>query len=243
RADRDNKAAADEAREAGEDDEDMPEEKVATLDAALRDGGTAVQFEAARPVTLPGDGRPHLVPIGERTVLATASYRVVPRLSPHAFLTAELANTTPWPLLGGQLRAHLGADFVGTAVLPDDVAPGATFSVSFGADRQIKVSRTVLKRQTGERGFLIGKTKRAEYGYKVALVNQKSVPVRLEVVEAVPVSQREDVVVSLTGDAKDRVRDPGALTWEVVLPPGSRKELTWGYAVEWPQDLRIAGLE
>ena len=178
-------------------------------------------------------------------VAATASYRVVPRLAPHAYLTAEVANGTPWPLLTGQLRAHLGGDFVGTATLPDDVAPAATFSVSFGADRQIKVLRTVLAKTSGERGFLVNKRRRAEYSYKIALQNQKDVPVRLEVVEPVPVSRREDVVISLSGAAKTHVREgePGAVTWAITLPPGGRKEIVWGYAVEWPQDLRIAGLD
>ncbi len=229
-------------REASRDAE-SDAEPVEHLEAALRDGGTAVQFEAARPVTLPGDGRPHQVPIGERVVAATASYRVVPQLSPHAYLTAELANSTPWPLLGGQIRAHVGTDFVGTANLGEDVAPGATFSVSFGADRQIKVNRTVLKRQSGDRGFFVGKRKHAEYGYKIALTNQKAVPVRLDVVEAVPVSRREDIVISLSGDARARDTEPGKVAWSIVLPPGGRREIVWGYAVEWPQELRIAGLE
>jgi uncharacterized protein (TIGR02231 family) len=235
------------ARAEASEPEDAPQAELpmGTLDAGARTMGTSVQFEAARPVTLPADGRPHQVPIGDRTVAATASYRVVPRLSPHAYLTAEVVNTTPWPLLAGQLRAHLGGDFVGTTELPDDVAPAATFSVAFGADRQIKVARTVLSRTSGERGFLVNKRRRAEYGYKIALHNQKDVPVKLEILEPVPVSHREDVVVTLSGAARTALREgePGAVTWTVNLPPGGRKEVSWGYAVEWPQDMRIAGLE
>jgi hypothetical protein len=67
--------------------------------------------------------------------------------------------------------------------------------------------------------------------------------VRLDVVEAVPVSRREDIVISLSGDAKARGTEPGQVSWSVVLPPGGRKEIVWGYAVEWPQELRIAGLD
>lgn len=230
---------------ADEPDAQAEEEPIAVLEAGMRQQGTAVQFEAARAVTLPADGRPHQVPIGERELAAHVSYRVVPRYSPHAYLTAELANSTPWPLLAGTVRAHVGQDFVGTAALPEDIAPAATWSVALGADRQIKVSRLVLKRMAGERGFIVNKRRQSEYEFKIALHNQKATPVALEVVEPVPVSRREEIKVRFTGQAKPPAptAPQGELRWDVVLAPGEKREIVWGYAVEWPEDLQIAGLE
>ena len=235
-------AQRDQAEEEADENLELP---VEVLEAGLRSQGTAVQFEAARAVTLPADGRPHQVPIGERDLPAIVSYRVVPRLSPHAYLTAVLENTTPWPLLAGSMRAHVGQDFVGTAALPDDVAPAATWSVSLGADRQIKVSRIVLKHLTGQRGFIVNKKRQSEYEFKVTLHNQKATPVKLEVVEPIPVSRREDIAVRLTGEAKAPApKAPrGEVRWDVVLAPGERRDIVWGYVVEWPEDLGIAGLE
>ena len=218
---------------------------IESLEAGVESQGNAIQFEAARPVSLPGDGRPRHVPIGERTINATSSYRVVPRLSPHAYLTATLFNNTPWPLLPGEIRAHLGGDYVGPATLPEDVAPQASFSVSFGSDRQIKVERVVTKRMSGDRGFIINKRHRSEYAFKIGITNQKPVPISLKVVEPYPVSRREDIVVRLTGDARPpaKTEPQGKIEWTVVLPPGGKRDISWGYVLEWPEDLEIAGLE
>ncbi|MBI6547104.1 MAG: mucoidy inhibitor MuiA family protein [Cyanobacteria bacterium NC_groundwater_1444_Ag_S-0.65um_54_12] len=220
-------------------------ETTATLEATIRTQGTAILLEAARPVTLPGDGRPRHVPIGNRVVAATCSYQVIPRFASSAYLTAELLNSTPWPLLAGQFRAHLGHDYVGSGELTEDIVPGATFSVAFGADRQIKVSRMVLKHLTGARGFIVNKRRRAEYAFKISLTNQKSLPIKLTIMEPLPMTRREDIVIGITGDASlpSAGQPADRVTWQLTLPAAGQKELIWGYWVEWPADLSISGLE
>jgi hypothetical protein len=83
--------------------------------------------------------------------------------------------------------------------------------------------------------------------YKLTVENYKNKAVKVILFEAIPVSQDERIKVSLgqvsmppaEKDWKDR---KGVWRWELSLEPRQKTEITYGYSVECPRDIRVEGL-
>ena len=63
--------------------------------------------------------------------------------------------------------------------------------------------------------------------------------------DQVPLSRNEKITVKLLSpDAKDvKPTDEGTLKWSLDLKPGEKRELTVKFAVEYANDVNVAGLE
>lgn len=221
----------------------MRERRVEVPQAAVAEQGTSVTMAVARPLTIPSDGAAHQAPIGQLELPPALRYRVVPKVQPHVYLEVEIDYTGPWPLLCGPVKAFVGQDYVGTVPLDDEVMPGQRFALPMGVDRALQVERKRLKKHLGDAG-LLKKDRFAEYRYEVQLTSYKATPQQVVVIEPVPRSLQDDIRVKLGEMSATAAQDePGQLRWEVQLVPREPQKLTWGYRVEYPGSLEVAGLE
>jgi uncharacterized protein (TIGR02231 family) len=225
---------------AREEDERPAQEPV----AIVQDQGSSVTLEVPRPVNIPSDGESHQTPVGKAAFTPKLSYRVVPRITTDAFLTVETTHAGPWPILPGPVKAFVGQDYVGTTPLSTDIVPGQKFMLPMGVDRGIQVRRQRLEKNIGEAG-LLRKDGFAEYKYEVLLSNYKKTAQTVQVVEPVPQTTEQLIKVVLDhGDAQLLPNTvPGQARWEFKLNPGEKKQLHWGYKVEFPQGQQPSGLE
>ncbi|MDB5100911.1 MAG: hypothetical protein JWM80_5332 [Cyanobacteria bacterium RYN_339] len=232
-------AAAD-ARKPMEDEDRPAQEPV----AVVTDQGSSVTLDVPRAVNIPSDGEAHQTPVGKASFTPKLSYRVVPRVSTDAFLTVETSHAGPWPILPGPVKAFVGQDYVGTTTLTNDIVPGQRFTLAMGVDRGIQVRRQRLEKNVGEAG-LLRKDGFAEYKYEVLLSNYKKAPQTVQVWEPVPQTTEQLIRVALDhGDAPLMANTvPGQARWEFTLNPGEKKQLHWGYKVEFPQGQMPSGLE
>lgn len=227
-------------------DEDARDEEMQAAEpvAAVTDQGTSVTLSVPRDVTIPSDGEPHQTPVGQAMFKPKTSYKVVPRVSPDAYLMVETTHTGPWPILPGAVKGFVGQDYVGTTMLSQDISAGQHFSLPLGVDRGIQVRRTRLDKTIGEAG-LLRKAGFAQYKYEVTLANFKPRAQVIQVVEPVPQSTEDMIRILVDAGNQPQMANnpPGEARWELKLQPGEKKKLHWGYRVEYPQGQIPSGLE
>ena len=206
-------------------------------------GATSAVFKIATAASIPSDNSPQKVPITSVRLAAAPEYLTVPKRQAAAFLTSKVANSSDFPLLGGAMNVFLDGTFVATSPLRT-VMPGEKFDLALGVDDGIGVKHQRVQKFTEDTG-LTGSGKRVTYEYLLTVQNHKKSVERVIVVDQIPVSRNEKVVVKqLAPDARElKPTAEGALKWTLELQPGEKRELTVKFSVDYPNDVNVTGLE
>jgi len=214
--------------------------------------GVAVTYAISRRESVVSGPEPHRTIIALRKVSPKNTFITIPRLEEKAYLQAEIVNNTPFTLLPGKMSIFFGADYVGSTPI-GAVAPMQTFKVNFGQDQNIKVKRARIKKFEESTG-ITGKYRKITYEYKITLENFKPSDVTVRVLDQMPVSTDERIVVKLLASNFPTIADEpkatenknaGILEWRAKLPadPKRKNEIVYSYSIEYPKDLSIAGEE
>ncbi len=228
------------------------EREVGILAAAVEAGATSATFKVPMNVTLPADNTVQRVPITSVKLAANLQYQATPKLMETAFLTASASNTTDYPFLAGAMNTFLDDTFVASSRLKT-VMPGEKFELQLGADEGIGIKRRLVNRFAEDTG-LVSKSHRITYDYLITITNNKPSAERVVFKEPVPVSRNEKIEVSMITPAerdlgtKEKPREVtreenGQLVWRLDLKPGEKREIPLKFAVEYPVDLKVTGLE
>ncbi|WP_256107631.1 mucoidy inhibitor MuiA family protein [Streptomyces sp. ODS05-4] len=232
-------------------DVELREEESASLGPAatpglpgVDDGGETRVLRPAAPVTVPGDGRAHRVPVSAFTAPAHLELRCAPEMSPVVTRVARCDNTSGHTLLAGPVDLVLGGGYAGRAAL-DLTAAGAPVELSFGSRDDYHVARDTEET-------------RASAGLGQRTVITRTVTVRLSrfsapgedderrvaVRERVPVSEHAAVRTRIREDAclppPASVDAEGIARWDVALPPGGHRTLTLVHEIT--ADAKVTGL-
>ncbi|MEU6881018.1 mucoidy inhibitor MuiA family protein [Streptomyces sp. NPDC046712] len=232
-------------------DVELREEEIGDLGPApvlglpgVDDGGEARVLRASAPVSVPGDGRAHRVPLSAFTTAARSEYDCSPELSPLVTQVVRCDNLSGHALLAGPVDLVRGSGFIGRGTL-DFTAPGAPVELAFGSRDDYRVvrhaeetrdtagitQRTVVTRTV--RLHLSRFSAPGEHGERVVAVRER-----------IPVSEVSAVEVRLHKDscspAPDAVDAEGIARWDVTLPPGGRRTVTLVY--ELSASAKVTGL-
>ncbi len=229
-------AAGDAAGAAEERDAEMAR---ATIEA----GATSASFKIAVASSVPSDNSPQKVPITSATLKANPEYLTVPKHLATAYLTAKVFNTSEFPLLAGAMNVFLDGTFVTTSALRT-VMVGEKFDLALGADEGISVKHKRVNKFTEDTG-LTNSGKRITYEYLITVQNNKRTTERVIVADQVPLSRNEKIVVKQLAPAPGELKptDEGSLKWTLDLKPGEKRELTVKFAIEYPNDVQVTGLD
>jgi uncharacterized protein (TIGR02231 family) len=208
--------------------------------------GFAVEYGIPGSATVRSDGTERRVRIADLSAEAALSARVVPRVDRRAFLLARFPNPARTPLLAGQASLYLDGVFVGRAALPM-LRPEEETTLAFGADDRIRVAYEPQdQRRAATGGILSGRTTSQT---REALITVKSFherPVDITVLDQLPVSTDEQLVVTMQADPPPTTRDvedrPGILAWTAQFRPGEERRIRFGYTVTAPRDRQVTGL-
>lgn len=234
---------------------------VGSLSVAAPEGAAAAEFESGYynaqvntqatsasfkiPVTasIPSDNAAQKIPITTVKLAMTPQYHATPKLLPGAFLTANVVNTSDFPLLAGQMNVFVDDTFVAASTLRT-VMPGEKFDLALGADEGLAVKRKLNNRFTEDTG-LVTKGKRITYDITITVQNNKKTAEKIVVTDQIPVSRHEKIVVKLLApDEREAKPDAeGTIKWTLDLPPGAKRDLPLKFSIEYPNDLPVTGLE
>jgi uncharacterized protein (TIGR02231 family) len=205
--------------------------------------GTSVQFKVPGKMDIPSDNAHHRATILSAKLPATLSYAATPRLSPFAYLTAKLTNTTGAQWLAGRVSVFVDGDFIGTSSI-EPVAANEEIDLDLGIDEGVKVEREELIRKEDETR-IFGKKKERKFKDKLTVTNHKARPVELLLIDQIPVPQHDDIVVSdvkFSEKPTARDADKGIVKWKLSLAPGEKKEIIIEFTVTHPLDMIVVDL-
>ncbi len=194
------------------------------------DGGEIRNLSAQGKVSVPSDGRPNTVPLFEFNAQADSKLISMPELEQKAFLKTVQKNEASSPILAGPVELIQDGGFVGwTEAL--FVAPKETFELSFGPDDGLRVQR--IERNATETAS-VSRWKVSVNLATIYLSNLSGAPKQVEVKERIPVSEVEQVQVTLLNDqttGKPQVDDNGICTFAVELAPHERQQLRLAWSL------------
>lgn len=207
---------------------------------------SANAFQATYSITGRTDvatgGREKTVRIDALDAEADLERRVVPASQTTVFLRGQFSVPSERRFLAGELSVFRDGVFLGTGRMPQ-LSAGSTHALGLGVDDAVRVTFNQLERTSGESGtFSTSKTE--VHRFKVGLENGHSEPVSVTVVDRIPVSGDETIVVTPLGVAQkpdDAALDdkPGVMAWTRELTGGAKTELDYGYRIAWPSEKQI----
>lgn len=195
----------------------------------IDDGGEPLALDSKAPASIPPDGLPVAIEIGEQALPCEADLVAFPERGEAAHLRVTSTWTGRIPLLAGPVRVAVGPALLGVASTRY-IAPGEPFELGFGHDDDVRVRRSCEERR--EVVPVIG-TQKIHRRVRLFLSNLGRQPKTMRVVERVPVSELRDLTVEVTEPGGSRL-DPrtGFARFDLTLAPGQHLELTFGYRIE-----------
>lgn len=208
--------------------------------------GPSVTYVLKPKLTIPSRNDEQVVEITKLDFAPKFYYKAVPVLTANVYRLADMVNNSDVVLLPGEATMYLGGDFVGSAKIPL-VAVGKPFTVGFGVDPQLQVSRILVDRtRTTQGGNQV-----LNFKYRILLTSYKSTPVPVQVWDRMPHAEAAmTIAISLKDPKPELSTDPlyvrdektkGLLRWDVNVDPkqNGEKALTIDYEFKMELDKNV----
>lgn len=208
----------------------------ASLAAQVAMLGATVTYHYPTPVNLRNGVESLRLALDTLTAAPTLKAVAVPQRDETAYLVAEFTNQTPELILPGTAMLFSDGALVGQTDLPL-IAAGAEASVGFGPIDGLRLTRTIPNRSQGDEGILT-KSNRLDEVAVIKLENLTAKDWSLRVIDQIPFSEQDDLVVTHTATPPETTADldgqRGILTWEFDLPAGETREIRLEHSLGWP---------
>jgi uncharacterized protein (TIGR02231 family) len=212
---------------------------VATAEIASSVNAT---FRLANRSTILSDNQSRKVRILDANFPCQFFYRAIPEYGERAYIVAKFRNSSDALFLAGDVAVYQGQDYVGKGFV-GLVSPGDTFELQLGVDPSVEITRALIENvEDPSAGF--SRRSRVTRRFRITIENHRSIPVRLNVYDRIPVSSHDDVKVERVRGSEDpsEARDNGILRWDILLQPGQKRVIEHGFRVEYPQGMTLEGL-
>jgi hypothetical protein len=213
--------------------------------------GPSVTYHLRARLTVPSRNDQQLIEVARIETKPEYYYKAVPVLTTHVYRLADLVNKSEYVLLPGEATTYVGSDFVGRMNLPL-VAIGEQYTVGFGVDPQLQVTRHLVNKSRSVQGG----NQVHSYNYRITIGSYKSAAVKVQVWDRLPRAEAEAVAVSLvepspklSGDPTylRRERPENLLRWDVAVDPGQTGEkaasIAYQFRLEYARDVAIANFK
>jgi uncharacterized protein (TIGR02231 family) len=217
-------------------------QKQATVEIA----GFQANYVIATRVSVDNSGQSKKVRITSTNQEVALQAITTPRVDPAAYLTASFTMQGYGPQLGGAVNLYRDGVFVGQGFLPL-LNPKEEAKLGFGVDDQIKVTRSEVKRLSGEEGF-ISSSNIDLRAWDVSVKNLHGIAMPVLVQDRVPFAAVKDITIEeIPGMSEPTARDVekkrGVLSWAFTLEPQAENVLKTGYKISWPEGRRMIVVE
>lgn len=222
----------------GEDDRELEEVVFQPTGTESAGDDLVTNFDLPKPQDILADGQENIVTVEEQDMPASYEYHAVPKLEPSVFLLAKITDYGRFNLLPGVANIFYQDTYIGqTTVNPHTVTD--TLLLSLGRDEQITVKRVQPKDFT-EKRKVFSNTIKETYTYEIAIKNNKSIPIKVEILDQIPVSKQKEIVVELLEyEGATYNNEFGKLKWEIEIPANQNKRVRFSYSVKYPKDKAV----
>ena len=176
-------------------------------------------------IAIKANGEAKRVQLGSDKLEPSLLVLTVPRFDLTAYLYARLTlPKSSNPMLAGPVALFRDGVFTGNGEFPQ-LAPGEEYELGFGADERVKVKQAVTDDKKGETGTFTT-SHMEERHYAISVKNLHTQPIKLHVLDRIPVAKHQDIKVDFTMDkgpqpsAKDVNGRRGVMLWAVKTAAG-----------------------
>jgi uncharacterized protein (TIGR02231 family) len=195
------------------------------------------EFVIAHAFSCPTDAKPYIVEIKEINMPATFTHVSIPKLDQGSFLLANIVGWQDLDLIPGPTNVYFAGNYVGVSEINTNNVDD-TLSLSFGRDSKIQVLRKLKSEMTTKK--ISGSTKKDTYFYDIQVRNNRTVPVKINVFDQIPLSNSSEITVTVetigTGKKDDLT---GEVSYMITLQPGETVNLELGYSVKYPKNAKV----
>lgn len=229
-----------------EDAFEIPEEKAEFTTALKKELPFSFEYKIPQPIDIESRDKETILPLLTKKLTGDFYYYAIPKQSHLTFLVCKAKADKE--LLSGPLNVYFAGRYIGKTFLKEKRA-GEEFQLSLGADREVMVKREKIKDKIKE--TFLGKIERntiiRTLAYKITVENIKSKPVRLKVLDSIPVSKTDkvevkDLKISPDPTEKNYLDKEGVMLWEYTLEPEVKQEINIEFVVTYPKNLLPIGL-
>jgi uncharacterized protein (TIGR02231 family) len=200
--------------------------------------GPGVTYTLPNPLSVAQDAEGARIELDALEFDARVFARAVPARDTTAFLMAEATNASKEPLLAaGSAQIFVDGALVGQSGFAA-VPAGGTFTQAFGPVEDLRLTRAVLDRSEGDRG-LISRSNAQMQDVRMTVENLGSLDWDVEVLDAVPYSEQDDLVIDWTAQPAASVTDVedrrGLLQWDITLGAKETQSIAVEQTIRWPE--------
>ena len=199
--------------------------------------GLAVTYSYPSTVSVASRADNIRISLGELSTAAETVAQAVPLSDTNAFLMAEITNDMGELILPGTAMFYLDGRFIGQQQL-ELIPAGSEAEMAFGPIDGLRLTRTVLDRNAGDRGIISKSNELSErVEIKVENLTGEAWPLRL--LDRVPFSEQEDLEIEWRAQpaaSEENVDGKrGIMAWEFQLEAGDTQLIKLDHALEWPE--------
>ncbi len=210
--------------------------------AVVETGGFQALFRIPGRVSLGAGEGARSLRIASATVAPELLLRAAPVVDETAWLEATFRQAEEAPLLPGRVSLYRDGTFVGRGQMAL-AQKDETVRLGFGADEQVKVARSVVRKSDSTAG-IITTSKTDEREFKIVVRNGHVSPVKVTIEEQLPVAENTEIQVEMlptsSPPTQRDVRDQrGVMGWTMDVPAGETREIKFGWRVRWPSEKSV----
>lgn len=222
--------------------EPTAEAPAAPVQAAAAFDGLAVTYSYPGTVSVASGADRLRVALGSLETQADLVAQAVPLSDTSAFLMAAITNDTDELILPtSEAMFYLDGRFVGRQGL-DLVPAGGEARLAFGPIDGLRLTRTVLGREEGDRG-VITRSNALDEQVRIEVENLTGESWPLRVLDRVPYSEQEDLEITWSARPRTSERDVdgkrNVLAWEFELPAGETQVIGVTHTLNWPEGMKL----
>ncbi len=207
------------------------------IGVTAQEGTVNVEYAIDKTQEIQANNKDNMVAIDAYTMPATFVHHAVPKKDKAAYLLAKITGWNQYNLLPGKANIFFDDMYVGQSTIQPQVTAD-TLLVSLGKDENVMVKRTMLNEYGSTKS--IGNTKRVTYAYELLIKNNKNIPVRLEILDQIPISQNKEILVEVEDISNAQYSaEYGKLLWDLNLKAGETRKLKIIYTIKYPEDKQI----
>ena len=205
------------------------------------------RYDAEGTADVPSNGVPQRVTVASAEATSTPRFVAVPREAAEVYREAEIKNPLEAPLLSGPVDIFLDGALLRTSEL-GFVDRGGSMRLGLGVEDRLRVARNA--RVDESTAGLLGGSLVVDHAITIELASSLGRPVRVEVLERVPISDFGDIEVKITHTRPEPQKYTQAergsplrrgLSFTVELPAGDKAKIDLGYRVTLSAKNEIVG--
>lgn len=203
--------------------------------------GTDVQYNFDFPVSVDSTQAFNRIALETLNFEAEIEARAIPLNNQTAFRMVSFTNDSGERMLPAQANLYVDDRLIAETQF-DQIVPGAETEIGFGPIHGLRLSRTILDRNEGDRG-IISRSNQNTQTVRIDVENltDRAWPVTL--IDRVPFTEQEDLNIDWSTtprpDATNYKDQRGILRWDLDVAAGSTQSVTLDTTITWPEGMEL----